>query len=73
MTAEPSGALVDRLATYFERGGLDPVQARQAAVELFSDPKALAELGRELVELGQRTDAPYPIDVPVRRGPEAPE
>jgi hypothetical protein len=44
MTPEPSGALVDRLATYFERGGLEPVQARQAAVELFADHEALAQL-----------------------------
>jgi len=47
------------------------VQARQAAVELFADPEALAQLGRYLVELAQRVDAPYPVDVPVRREPEA--
>jgi hypothetical protein len=72
MTPEPSGALVDRLATYFERGGLDPVRARQAAVDLFADPEALAQLGRDLVDLAERADAPYPVDVPVRREPEAP-
>ncbi len=71
MTPEPSCALVDRLATYFERGGLDPVQARRAAVELFDDPQALAQLGHDPVELAQRADAPYPADVPVRREPEA--
>jgi len=71
MKPEPSGALVDRLATYFERGRLDPAQARRAAIELSEDPKALAELGRDLVDLAQRADAPYPVDVPVRQGPEA--
>jgi hypothetical protein len=61
MTPEPSGPLVDRLATYFERGGLDPVRARQAAVDLFADPKTLAQLGRDLVEMAARADAPYPV------------
>ena len=71
MTPAPAGALVERLATYFERGGLDRVQARQAAVDLFADPEALAQLGRNLVELAQRVDAPYPVDMRARREPEA--
>ena len=73
MTPEPSGPVVDHLATYFERGGLDPVQARRAAVDLFAHPERLAELGRDLVELAARADVSYPVDVPVRREPEVPE
>jgi hypothetical protein len=39
---------------------------------LFADPKTLAQLGRHLVEMAARADAPYAVDMPVRREPEAP-
>jgi hypothetical protein len=45
MTPEPAAPLVDRLAAYFERDGLESVRARQAAVDQFADPETLAQLG----------------------------